>query len=98
MSLGRAEPRAMPAAIELYRSADLLVRARIGFNSPYCLVTFGSYTDNRTLTRDGFGEAFLVSRSVNAIHILSRDNDWYLLPDIERALKAASGAAKSSTG
>ncbi len=95
MSLGRAEPRAMPAAIELYRSADLLVRARIGFDSPYCLVTFGSYTDNRTLTRDGFGEAFLVSRSVNAIHILSRDNDWYLLPDIERALKAASGAAKS---
>ena len=84
----------MPAAIELYRSADLLVRARIGFDSPYCVVTFGSYTDNRTLTRDGFGEAFFISRSVNAIHILSRDNDWYLLPDIDRALEAASGAAK----
>ncbi len=85
----------MPAAIELYRSADLLVRARIGFDAPYCVVTFHSYTDNRTLDRDGFGEAFFVSRSVNAIHILSRDNDWYLLPDIDRALEAASGAAKS---
>ncbi len=95
MSRERAEPRAMPAAIELYRSADLLVRARIGFDSPYCLVTFGSYTDNRTLDRDGFGEAFFVSRSVNAIHVLSLDNDWYLLPDVERALDAASSAAKS---
>ncbi len=85
----------MPAAIELYRSADLLVRARIGFDFAFCVVTFGSYTDNRTLDRDGFGEAFLVSRSVNAIHILSRDNDWYLLPDIERALEAASRAAKA---
>jgi lysophospholipase L1-like esterase len=84
----------MPAAIELYRSVDLLVRARIGFDSPHCVVTFDSYTDNRSLARDGFGEAFLASRSVNAIHILSRDNDWYLLPDIERALEAASSVAK----
>jgi lysophospholipase L1-like esterase len=80
---------------EIYRSADLLVRTRIGYESPFCVVTFDSFTDRRTLDREGFGEAFLASRAVNAIHVLSRDNDWYLLPDIELALDAAAKAAAS---
>ena len=80
---------------EIYRSADLLVRPRIGYESPFCVVTFDSFTDRRTLDREGFGEAFLASRAVNAIHVLSRDNDWYLLPDIELALDAAAKAAAS---
>ena len=84
----------MPVADELYRSADLLVRARTGCDSSYCVVTFDSFTDRRTLDREGFGEAFFASRGVNAIHILSRDNDWYLLPDIEPALAAAAKAAR----
>ena len=79
--------------VELYRSADLLVRAQTGHQSPFCVVTFNSYTDRRTLDREGFGEGFFASRGVNAIHVLSRDNDWYLLPDIERALDAAAKAA-----
>jgi lysophospholipase L1-like esterase/tetratricopeptide (TPR) repeat protein len=81
--------------IELYRSADLLVRAQTGQPSPFCIVTFDCYTDRRTLDREGFGEGFFVSRAVNAIHVLSRDNDWYLLPDIERALSAAAKAVES---
>ena len=83
------------AAAELYRSADLLVRARTGCESRYCVVTFHSYTDHRTLEREGFGEGFLASRGVNAVHILSRDNEWYLLPDIELALEAAAKAVAS---
>ncbi len=79
--------------VELYRSADLLVRAQIDHKTPFCVVTFNSYTDRRTLDREGFGERFFASRRVNAIHVLSRDNDWYLLPDIERALAAAAKAA-----
>jgi hypothetical protein len=85
----------MADAVELYRSAELLVRARTAYESPYCVVTFHSYTDHHTLDREGFGEGFLSSRGVNAIHVLSRDNDWYLLPDIEMALEAASGATAS---
>jgi lysophospholipase L1-like esterase len=61
----------------------------------FCVVTFDSFTDRRTLDREGFGEAFFASREVNAIHVLSRDNDWYLLPDIELALEAAAKAAAS---
>ena len=85
----------MPVAEEIYRSADLLVRARTGCDSAFCVVTFDSFTDRRTLDREGFGEAFFASRGVNAIHVLSRDNDWYLLPDIELALAAAAKAAGS---
>ena len=84
----------MPVA-EIYRSAELLVRARTGQESKFCVVTFDAYTDRRTLDREGFGEGFLASRGVNAIHILSRDNDWYLAPDIELALQAAAKAAAS---
>src|SRR5579871_5724999 len=84
----------MPGAEELFRSDDLLVRARLGFPSPCCVVTFHSYTDERTLDREGFGEEFLASRDINAIHVISRDNYWFLLPDIEPALDAAAKVAR----
>ena len=83
----------MTGVEQIYRSADLLVRARVGYESPLCVVTFQSYTDERTLEREGFGENFLASRAVNAIHVISRDNYWFLLPDIEPALEAAAKAA-----
>ena len=85
----------MPANVDIYRSADLLVRDRTGQRSSFCVVTFDSYTERRTLDREGFGEGFFASRGVNAIHILSRDNDWYLLPDVETALDAAAKTAAS---
>ena len=84
----------MTGAEEIYRSADLLVRARVGANSSFCIVTFHSYTDERTLEREGFGEDFLASRGVNAIHVIERDNYWFLLPDIEQALHAAAKVAQ----
>ncbi len=83
------------ASAEIYRSAELLVRARTGYESRFCVVTFDSFTDRRTLDRDGFGEAYFASRGVNAVHVLSRDNDWYLLQDIELALDAAAKATAS---
>src|SRR5271165_6799067 len=85
----------MPVAEEMYRSHDLLVIARTGYETSFCVVTFDSFTDRRTLDREGFGEGFFASRGVNAIHVLSRDNDWYLLPDIELALDAAAKATAS---
>jgi lysophospholipase L1-like esterase/tetratricopeptide (TPR) repeat protein len=85
----------MPVAEEIYRSADLLVKARTGYESPLCVVTFDAFTDRRTLDRAGFGENFFDSRGVNAVHVLSRDNDWYLFPDIELALDAVAKATAS---
>jgi tetratricopeptide (TPR) repeat protein len=49
----------------------------LGFGFDHCVVTFDSYTDFRTLDRQGFGEEFLSARGINAIHVISRDNDWY---------------------
>src|ERR1700730_15225227 len=85
----------MPVAEEIYRSADLLVKARTGYESSLCVVTFDAFTDRRTLDRAGFGENFLDSRGVNAVHVLSRVNDWYLFPDIELALDAVAKATAS---
>jgi hypothetical protein len=85
----------MPVAEEIYRSADLLVKARTGYESSLCVVTFDAFTDRRTLDRAGFGENFFDSRGVNAVHVLSRDNDWYLFPDIELALDAVAKATAS---
>ena len=79
-------------AWDAYRSADLLVRVRAGHDLGVCVVTFDSFTDCRTIDRQGFGEAFFAARKIDAVHILSRDNDWYLLPDIELALAAAARA------
>jgi lysophospholipase L1-like esterase/pimeloyl-ACP methyl ester carboxylesterase len=73
------------ACRELYRSRDILVRDVTGHGSKTCVVTFDSFTDHRTLERPGFGEAFLRDRRIDAIHVLSRDNDWYQyaeMPDV----------------
>jgi len=72
----RAE-RAVPETYDLFRSEDFVVRAATGFDPAVCVVTFDSYSDRRTLDRPGFGEAFFRDRSVDAIHVISRVNDWY---------------------
>ena len=60
------------------------------------VVTFDSYTDNRSLDRAGFGEAFLQSRGIPAIHVVSRDNDWYQYAETSEALLKVSHAAKDA--
>ena len=80
---------------ELFRSPDLLVRRTGWFSSPCCVVTFDSFTDNRTLDRRGFGEEFFQSREIDAIHVLSRENDWYQYPEMEHAMAAVHAATRS---
>jgi pimeloyl-ACP methyl ester carboxylesterase len=80
-------------AEELFRSDDLLVRAVLGHDSACCVVTFDSFTDFRTLDRPGFGEAFLQASGIDAIHVLSRDNDWYHYPEMAEAMACVHGAA-----
>jgi tetratricopeptide (TPR) repeat protein len=67
---------------DVFRSADLLVRSALDFGSNTCVITFDSYTDERKLDRFGFGEAFFQSRSIDAIHFISRENDWYQYPEM----------------
>lgn len=86
------QPGTMVAAEELFRSDELLVRRVGGFDSAICYVTFDSYTDNRTLDRPGFGEAYFRSRGVDAIHVLSRDNHWYQYAELPGAIAAIAAA------
>jgi tetratricopeptide (TPR) repeat protein len=70
--LGRRE-----GVTEVFRSSELAVRSAREFDTTTCVVTFDSYSDDRGLDRPGFGEDFLRSRAVDAIHFVGRENDWY---------------------
>ena len=59
-------PEGQSAGVEVYRSGDLLARFRAGHNSAACVITFNSYSDNRTLDRAGFGEPFLSKQGIDA--------------------------------
>ena len=70
------------SAVELFRTADVAVRHWQGFSRACCFVTFDSFTDYRTLDRQGFAEAFFGENEIDGIHLLSRENDWYQYPDM----------------
>lgn len=73
---------------EIFRSENLLARARCGFSDRFCVVTFDSYTDDRTLERQGFGETYFASIGVDAIHVLQRNNRWYAHPEMTELCRA----------
>lgn len=83
------------AAEELFRSDSLVVRrVRAGGQRVLatCFVTFGSYTVEDDLDRQGFGEDFLRDAGLDAIHVINRDNRWYQYPELEEALAAVAAA------
>jgi hypothetical protein len=86
------QPGKIIASEELFRSEELLVRRVASFGGSVCYVTFDSYTDNRTLDRPGFGEAYLQARGIDAVHVLSRENRWYQHPELTDALAAVAAA------
>ena len=76
----------------LFQRPDLQVRSARSFGSDVCFVTFDSYSDLGTLDRPGFAESYLHGRGIDAVHILSRSNDWYLYPYSAEAFAAARAA------
>jgi len=79
---------------ELFRSQNLVVR-RVGSRGGLLVVTFGSYTNEATLDRSGFGEDFLRREQIDAIHVIPRENRWYQHPEMREALTAIAEAARS---
>ncbi len=75
-------PPAAPVATEFFRTADVAVRQWRGFSNACCFVTFDSYTDHRGLDRTGFAEQFLGEHRIDAIHIITSENDWYQYADM----------------
>jgi tetratricopeptide (TPR) repeat protein len=79
---------------EIFRSSELAVRSVCEFGSKTCIVTFDSYSDDRYLDRQGFGEDFFRSQSVDAIHFISRENDWYQYAETPVAAAAVAELVK----
>lgn len=71
---------------EIFRSEDLLVRFVGGFSQSRMVVTFDCYNNTRSLDRKGFGESFFAQRSVDSIHVISKNNAWYQHPEMLAAL------------
>ena len=71
----------------------MLVRHVGGHGRDACVVTFDSFTDDRTLDRPGFGQVFLDESGIDAIHVIARDNDWYQYADMADAMLAVKEAA-----
>lgn len=79
----------------LFRSDDLVVRLAPAGAAPsaVCFVTFGSYTNDYSLERQGFAEDFLRGEGIDAVHVLNRDNRWYQYVEMDAALAAAAAVA-----
>ncbi|WBH18054.1 hypothetical protein [Sphingomonas radiodurans] len=84
---------------ELFRSENIVVRrvcvagkaAGISTGSAV-IITFGSYTNEPTLDRPGFGQEFLHRARIDAIHVINRFNRWYQHPERDEALAAVATA------
>lgn len=76
----------------LYRAPDFLVRYVKAGDSPVCVVTFSSLTDDPRLDRPGFGETMLKRHGIDAIHVINRTNIWYQYSELPDALQAIASA------
>lgn len=77
---------------ELYRTANVLVRRIAGPDPTRWVVTFDNYGLGPGFDRPGFGEAFLQSQGVSAIHIMGCKDDWYQYPEMVEACAAVREA------
>ncbi len=86
---------------ELYRGENVAVRRVPTAQTNRWVVTFDSYDIGHGFDRPGFGEAFLQSRGISAIHVMGRREDWYQYAEMGDALHAVrlavSGAERVMT-
>ena len=81
------------AAIERFRSEQLVVREVVGFSRDVLVVTFDGYTNTYDLERPGFAETFLRDRRIDAIHVINCDNRWYQYAELPQALAVVAEIA-----
>lgn len=72
--------------IELYRSENLLVRSVATDDCSRWVITFDNYAIGHGFDRLGFGEAWLKSQGISAIHVMGRREDWYQYPEMAQAM------------
>ena len=79
-------------ADELFRSDDVVVRRVPAGPTDRWVVTFDHYAIGSGFDRPGFGEAYLRSEGISAIHVMGRSEDWYQYPDMAAALATVQAA------
>jgi len=74
-------------ASEILRTKAIAARAVTGFSKDCCFVTFEPFGHSVDLDRTAFGENFLSSSRIDAVHILPAQNDWYQHADFLEACR-----------
>jgi Flp pilus assembly protein TadD len=82
---------------ELYRSDRLVVRQAARADRDRWVVTFDNYGIGHGFDRPGFGEAWLRTQQISAIHVLGRAEDWYQYEDLSEALAVVRQAVKDAS-
>lgn len=73
--------------IDVFRSDNVVVRCVPAEDVSRWVVTFDNYGIGRGFDRAGFGEDFLRSSGVSAIHVLGRGDDWYQYPEMAEVME-----------
>ncbi|WP_338664615.1 tetratricopeptide repeat protein [Pararoseomonas sp. SCSIO 73927] len=87
----------MSEARTLFDDGGVRVRAVDGHGSDVVVVTFAPWQRQQNVAAEGFGETFLASSGIDAIHVTCARNDWYqaeamaaVIPTITAALEGQS--------
>lgn len=81
---------------ELYRSDNVVVRCVPADDQSRWVITFDNYGIGHGFDRQGFGEVWLQSRGISAIHVMGKYEDWYQYPDMADAMAAVRGAVSGA--
>ncbi|MBU1345480.1 MAG: alpha/beta hydrolase [Alphaproteobacteria bacterium] len=85
------------AVRDLYRSDSLVVRQVAANDRDRWVVTFDNYGIGHGFDRPGFGQAWLQSQNMSAIHVMGRAEDWYQYENIAEALEAVRTAVAGTS-
>jgi tetratricopeptide (TPR) repeat protein len=83
--------------LDLFRSDNVVVRSVPASDTSRWVVTFDNYGIGHGFDRPAFGENFLRSAGVSAIHVMGRREDWYQyleMVDAMRAVREATAGAE----
>ncbi len=90
-------PDTEPRIEDLFRSENVVVR-RVTVGEPdRWVVTFDNYGIGRGFDRPGFGQDWLCSQGISAIHVMGAGEDWYQYKDTPQALAAVHAAVAGAT-
>jgi tetratricopeptide (TPR) repeat protein len=83
----------MAETVEIFRSANVLVRHAPQVGAGTLVISFGPWRSKPALELEGFGEAFLAEHGIDAVFVTCASNRWYQYPEMPAALAAIEAVA-----